>query len=80
MKKNELEDPAEFNPWKRYFLRSFITNIFIYLTIIIPGFVFYFVSIFLGFSITIGIFFAFISFLIYVYFLLKYELWNKIDR
>ena len=80
MDRDGLEDPAKSHPWKRYFFRGFTTNILIYLTLIIPAIVFYFVVILVGLSTAIGISLAFISFLIYVYFLWKKELWNKIKR
>ena len=75
-----VEDPAKAHPWKRYILRRFTTHLFIYLSLLIPVFIFYTISILAGLSTEIGIFLAFISFLVYIYILWKKELWNKIIR
>ena len=85
MSKKDLEDtehadPAEAHPWKRYILRRFTTEILIFLAIIIPVAVFVVVSIIAGISNEIGIIFAFISFILYVYIFIKLELWGKIRR
>jgi len=73
-------DPAKDHPWKRYFIREFSTNFLILIILIIPALVFYFVSLLVGLSETIGISLAFISFIMLVYLILKKELWNKIKR
>jgi hypothetical protein len=73
-------DPAKSNPWKRYFIREFSTNFLILILLITPAIVFYLVSVLIGLSTTIGIFLAFISFIMLVYLILKKELWNKIKR
>jgi hypothetical protein len=83
MKEDEddfFEDPAKTNPWKRFVIRDFTTNFILYTILIIPALVFYIVTILLGLSTTIGILFAFVSFLILIYLTLKKELWNKIKR
>ncbi len=76
----DSEDPAQSHPWKRFIVRGFVTQLFIYLSIIIPGLVFFLVSILIGASFVIGILLAFISFVVYIYILCKKELWNKIRR
>ena len=73
-------DPAEKNPWRSYIIRNFTTRFLILLSLLIPLFVFYFVSILASISTTIGVFLAFISFIVYIYLLWKKELWNQIKR
>jgi hypothetical protein len=73
-------DPANSNPWKRYFIREFSTNFLFLIILIIPALVFYIVSVLAGLSTSIGIFLAFIFFIILVYLILKKELWNIIKR
>ena len=73
-------DPAEQAPIKRYIIRGFWTSFLYLLLLVIPGIVFYLISILFGLSNQIGIFFAFVSFFIYIYFFWKMELWNMIQR
>ncbi len=77
---DDCKDPASKHPWKRYIIRSFITEIFILLALAIPFFIFYIISIIVGLPTEIGILVAFISFIIYIYIFFKKELWSKVKR
>jgi predicted nucleic-acid-binding Zn-ribbon protein len=73
-------DPAKQAPIKRYMIRGFWTSFLYILLFVIPGIVFFLISILFGLPNQIGIFFAFLSFFIYIYFFWKNELWNMIKR
>jgi len=74
------EDVAESAPTQRFILRYLTAAFLFLLLIIIPGFVFFLVSVYGGFRIEIGFLLACISFLVYLYILWKKELWNMIKR
>jgi hypothetical protein len=79
-KEKDLEDPAKTHPWRRHIVRSSFTYIFIYLILIIPGLVFFIISIVAGFPTEIGMLSAFVSLFLYLFILWKKELWNYIRR
>ncbi len=73
-------DPAESTPTERLILRYLTASFLFLLFLIIPSLVCVLVSIYGGFPIEIGFLFAGISFLVYLYFFWKKELWNMIRR
>jgi hypothetical protein len=74
------EDIAESAPSQRLILR-YLTAAFLFLLfVIIPGFVFFLVSVYGGFRFEIGFIFVGVSVLVYVYIFWKKELWNLIKR
>ncbi len=74
------EDIAESAPTQRLILRYLTAAFLFLLLIIIPGIVFFLVSVYGGFHIEIGFLFAGVSVLVYLYILWKKELWNMIKR
>jgi hypothetical protein len=74
------EDIAESAPTQRLILR-YLTAAFLFLLfIIIPGLVFFLVSVYGGFPIEIGFLCAGVSVFIYLSIFWKKELWNMIKR
>jgi hypothetical protein len=78
--KQYYEDPAKEAPIRRYITRSFWTIFLFLFALIIPGLVYIIISDIGGFSAGIGWLVAFFSLMIYIYFVWKKELWNKITR
>lgn len=74
------EDVAESAPTQRLIVRYFTAAFLFLLFLILPGFVFYLVSVYGGFSIEIGFLFVGVSFFVYLYIFWKKELWNIIRR
>jgi hypothetical protein len=74
------KDPAESAPGQRFILRYLTASFLFLLLIIIPLLVCVLVSVYGGFPIEIGFLLAGISFLVYLYFFWKKELWNMIKR
>jgi len=78
--KDYYEDPAKEAPIRRYIIRSFWTIFLFLFALILPGIVYVLISEAGGFSTGISWLFAFFSLMIYIYFVWKKELWNKIKR
>jgi len=74
------KDPAESAPGQRLILRYLTASFLSLLFVIIPLLVCVLVSVYGGFPIEIGFLLAGISFLVYLYFFWKKELWNMIKR
>ena len=74
------KDPAESAPTQRLISRYLTAAFLMLLFVIIPLLVCVLVSIYGGFPIVFGFLFAGISFLVYLYFFWKKELWNMIKR
>lgn len=74
------KDPAESAPIQRFLLRYWIASFLFLLFVIIPGLVFFLISVSGGFPIEIGFLFAGISVFLYLYIFWKKELWNMIKR
>lgn len=74
------EDVAESAPTQRLIVRYFTAAFLFLLFLILPGLVFYLVSVYGGFSIEIGFLFVGVSFFVYLYIFWKKELWNIIRR
>jgi nitrate reductase NapE component len=74
------KDIAESAPTERLIVRYVIASFLFLLFIIIPLLVYALVSVYGGIPIEIGFLFAGISFLVYLYFFWKKELWNMIKR
>ena len=74
------EDPAKAAPIRRYIIRSFWTIFLFLFALVIPSIVYVLISDVGSFSTGIGWLFAFFSLMIYIYFVCKKELWNKIKR
>jgi len=74
------EDVAESAPTQRLILRYFTAAFLFLLFLILPGFVFFLVSVYGGFPIEIGFLFAIVSVFVYLYIFWKKELWNMIKR
>jgi hypothetical protein len=73
-------DVAESAPTSRFIVR-YVTAAFLFLLFfILPGFVFFVVSVAGGLSVEIGFVCAGVSILVYFYIFLKKELWNLIKR
>lgn len=73
-------DPAEHHPLLRLTIR-YITLLFLFfLALFIPALTFYFFSILLHLSTTIGTLLGVLSFILYLYVFWKKELWNLIKR
>jgi len=77
---NYYEDPAKAAPIRRYIIRSFWTIFLFLFALVIPSIVYVLVSVFGNFSTGLGWLFAFLSLMIYIYFVWNKELWNKIKR
>lgn len=78
--KGDYIDPAESAPIRRHIKRSFVAHGLMILAFVIVLIVFAFFYEVLGQSVEISIGLAFLSLLIYFYFVWKYELWNAIKR
>jgi hypothetical protein len=74
------KDLAESAPTERLIVRYLTASFLLLLFVIIPLLVGFLVSVYGGFPIVFGFLFAGISFLIYLYFFWKKELWNMIKR
>ncbi len=74
------EDPAKSAPVQRYLIRSFWVVFLYILVLVIPAFVYILISELAGLPNNIGVFFAFLSFFVYIYIFWKKELWNLIKR
>jgi hypothetical protein len=74
------EDIAESAPTLRLIFRYLTTALLFLLFLMIPGLVFFLVSVYDGFSTEIGFLFASVSFLVSMYIFWKKELWNIIKR
>ena len=78
--KTYYEDPAKAAPVQRYVIRSFWVAFLYILILVIPALVYMIISELAGLPNNIGVFFAFLSFFVYIYIVWKKELWNKIQR
>ena len=78
--KDEYIDPAESAPIRKYIKRSVVTWTIVLLTFVVALAVFALLYEVLEQSLEISIVSAFLSMLIYFYFVWKYELWNWIKR
>ncbi len=76
----KCEDVAESAPIQRLTSRYFTAVFLFLLFLIIPGFVFFLVSVYGGLRMEIGFLFAGASVFVYLYILWKKELWNMIKR
>ena len=73
-------DPAEAAPIRRHIFQWFVTILLSLGILILPGFVFFLVSVYGGLSDELSILLAFLSFVAYAYIVLKRELWKIIRR
>jgi hypothetical protein len=73
-------DPAESAPTQRLIVRYVTASFLFLLFLIIPLLVWVLVSVYGGFPLVFGFLLAGLSFLVYIYFFWKKELWNMIKR
>jgi hypothetical protein len=78
--RNYYEDPTKSAPVQRYIIRSFWVVFLYILVFVTPALVYILISELAGLPNDIGVFFAFLSFFVYLYILWKKELWNLIKR